>query len=442
MSENRYLSGNFAPVTEEHTAFDLPVTGSIPRELEGRLLRIGPNPVEADPEHYHWFTGNGMVHGLQLRGGKAEWYRNRYVRDEDVVRVKGGSPVPGPVGALGGTTANTNVVGIGGKTYAIVEAGNMPVELTNELETVQRSDFGGTLPSGFTAHPKRDPDTGELHAAVYSPLTEILQYIVVGTDGAVRKQVDVPVPGSPMVHDCSITENYFVLFDLPVTFDPENLVEGGLPYRWNPDYGARVGLLPREGSASDVVWCEVEPCYVYHPMNSYEDNDGRVVIDVVRHPRMFATDFNGPNEGVPTLDRWVVDPKGGPVKEARLDERGQEFPRIDERLIGKPYRYGYTTRLGEGFEMGSLVKHDLREGTTQCHTEGEGRAFLEPVFVPASDDSAEDEGWVLAHVYDASVNRSDVVILNAQDFEAGPVATIHLPARVPFGFHGNWVPDA
>ncbi len=441
MSENHWLSGNFAPVEEEQTAVDLPVTGTIPQSLSGRLLRIGPNPVDANPESYHWFTGNGMVHGVRLRGGKAEWYRNRYVRDDEVVRVKGGPPVAGPSSVIGSGIANTNVIGCAGRTFAIVEAGGFPVELTEELETVRRSDFGGTLPAGFTAHPLCDPDSGELHAAVYSPFSEQIQYVVVGTDGAVRKTVDVPVPGKPMVHNCAITENYFVLFDLPVTFDPQMVAEGALPYRWNPDYGARVGLLPREGEAADVVWCDVEPCYVYHPMNSYEDADGRVVLDVIRHPRMFDTDLRGPNEGVSTLDRWIVDPKGGPVKEARLDERGQEFPRIDERRIGKSYRYGYTGRIGAAFDHGDLMKVDLRDGKTEFHSEGDARVFLEPVFVPAAEDAAEDDGWILAYVYDAAENRSDVVILHAQDFEADPVAVVHLPARVPFGFHGNWVAD-
>jgi carotenoid cleavage dioxygenase len=445
MSGNPYLSGNFAPVEDELTAFDLPVAGEIPRELAGRLLRIGPNPIAPEPSRYHWFVGNGMVHGVRLRDGRAEWYRRRFVHDDEVVRAKGWPAVPGPrpEWQLGGGVVNTNVIGHAGKTFAIVEAGNLPVELGYELETLARSDFGGTLPGGFSAHPKRDPDTGELHAAVYSPLRECVQYLVVGPDGRVRRAVDVPVPGKPMVHDCAITARYFIVLDLPVTFDPQHLAEGHpLPYRWNPAYGARVGLLPREGKAEEVVWCEVEPCYVFHPMNAYDGADGRVVLDVVRHPRMFATDVLGPNEGPPTLERWTVDPQGGSVKEERLDDRGQEFPRHDERRVGKPYRYGYTADFGAGAAWGGLLKHDLRDGKREVHREGRARLFMEPVFVPRTPDAEEDDGWVMAYVYDAATDGSDVVILHAQDFAGGPLATIHLPARVPFGFHGNWVPDA
>ena len=445
MTENLYLSGNFAPVEGELTAFDLPVTGALPRELEGRLLRIGPNPIAPDPRTHHWFLGHGMVHGVRLRGGRAEWYRRRFVRDDEVVRAKGWPEVPGPRSEwqLAGGVANTHVIGHAGRIFALVEAGNLPVELDAELETVARSDFEGTLRGGFAAHSKRDPESGELHAAVYSPFAEGVRHVVVGADGRVRRSVEVPLPGKPMVHDCAITGRYFIVLDLPVTFDPNHALDGfPLPYRWNRAYGARVGLLPREGRGDQVVWCEVEPCYVFHPLNAYDAPDGRVVLDVVRHPKMFASDFRGPNEGAPTLERWTLDPRGGRAQEERLDEQGQEFPRMDERRIGKPYRFGYTAAFGAGLAMGGLMKHDLRDGKRELHHEGPARRFMEPVFVPRTPDAAEDDGFVLAYLYDASTDRSDVVILHAQDFAGGPLATIHLPDRVPFGFHGSFVPDA
>lgn len=445
MSENPYLSGNYAPVEGELTVTDLPVTGQIPEALEGRLLRIGPNPVAPDPATYHWFAGNGMAHGVRLRGGEAHWYRRRFVRDDQVVAKMGWPDVEGPkpLFEIGDGVANTNIIDHAGRTYAIVEAGNLPVELSDELETIGRSNFEGTLPGGLSAHPKPDPDTGELHVAAYSPFWEHIQYVVVGCDGRVRKTVDVPVAGSPMVHDCSITENYFILLDLPVIFDMEMVVSGkGFPYHWSEEYGARVGLLPRNGEAADVVWCEVDPCYVFHPVNSYEDENGKVILDVIRHPKMFATDSHGPNEGVPLLYRWTLDPKGGRTLEQQVDERGQEFPRLDERRLGKPYRWGYSVAVASGAASdGGLLKTDFSDGKVQIHQEGQARAFMEPVFVPASKDAAEDEGWIMAYVYDRSTDLSDVVILDAQDFSADPLATIHLPARVPFGFHGNWIAD-
>ncbi len=441
---NPYLEGNFAPVSEEVTAFDLPVTGSVPADLAGRLLRIGPNPVlPEDPATYHWFTGSGMVHGVRLRDGKAEWYRNRFVRDDRVIAARGGPQVPGPQHGMGGGTANTNVIGHAGRTWAIVEAGSLPVLLSYELETQARSDFDGTLPRSFTAHPKTDPATGELHAVTYYWEHDGMQYVVVGMDGRVRRTVDVPTPGKPMVHDMGLTERYVVLLDLPVTFDLEVAMGGSyFPYRWNPSYGARVGLLPRDGGTGDIVWCELpEDCYVFHPVNAFDAPDGTVVMDVCRYPTMFATDLRGPGDASPTLDRWTIDPVARRVREQRLDDRGQEFPRHDERLVGRRNRYAYAVSFHD-LQFGQILKHDLDAGTSEAYDPGPGRMPLEAVFVPRADDAAEDDGWLMAYVYDGTRDTSDVVILPAQDLAAGPVATVHLPQRVPFGFHGNWVPDA
>ena len=207
-----YLDGNFAPVTDEVDVVDLAVTGTIPRHLDGRYLRNGPNPARAvEPATYHWFTGDGMVHGLRLRDGKAEWYRNRWVRSAGVAEALGEPPRPTLEFDF---AANTNVIGHAGRTFAIVEGGSSPYELTDELDTVGPCDFAGTLPQGYTAHPKRDPDTGELHAVSYHwARPEVLEYTVIGTDARVRHRVDVPVPGNPMVHDCSITERHVVLYD-------------------------------------------------------------------------------------------------------------------------------------------------------------------------------------------------------------------------------------
>jgi carotenoid cleavage dioxygenase-like enzyme len=323
VTTSQYLTGNFAPVGEEVDVEALPVTGRIPEDLEGRLLRIGPNPVnDPDPADYHWFTGTGMVHGLWLRGGRAVRYRNRYVRDDEVVETLGGPETPGPRHGMGGNVANTNVIAHAGTTYAIVEAGGLPMQLTDDLETVARSDFGGTLPGSFTAHPKRDPLTGELHAVAYYWEWNAIQYIVVGVDGSVRRTVNVPVPGGPMVHDCAITESRVVLFDLPCIFDLDAAMSGAkLPYRWTPSYGARIGLLPRESDADATVWCELDDlCFVYHPLNAYDDGD-RVVMDVAVHPKTFDANVNGPNEGSPTFERWTLDPTRRTVRRDVIDER-------------------------------------------------------------------------------------------------------------------------
>jgi len=447
---SRYLTGAFAPVSDEVTAFDLEVLeGEIPTELTGRYLRNGPNPFSvSDAANYHWFTGSGMVHGIRLRAGKAEWYRNRWVRSPQLAAEMGEDAPENPTVDDQVFAANTNVIGHAGSTFAIVEAGSPPIELSYELDTVRVSNLDGTLPKAFSAHPKRNPATGDLHVAAYWwGWGNQMQYLVVGADGRVKTAVDVPLPGAPMIHDIAITEHWAVLFDLPCTFDLDIAMAGAqLPYRWNPEYGARLGLLPIDGSGT-AQWFEIEPCYVYHPLNAYERADGVVVLDAVRHPSMFATDVNGPNEGAATLDRWTLDPATGSVTSSRLDDRSQEFPRHDERLLGRRHRFGY----GVGFETSAelsrpevsvAIKHDVDAGTNEVHDYGQGRSTGELVFVPSSDEAAEDDGWLMSLVHDAGTDRSELVILHSQDFTGSPVARVALPQRVPVGFHGNWIPDA
>lgn len=450
VTTNRYLEGLYAPVHTEHTAFDLPVTGTLPPELDGRYLRNGPNPFAApDPANHHWFTGDGMVHGIRLRDGEAEWYRNRWVRSTAISEALGEAPVPG-VRHAGMEAANTNVIGHAGRTFAIVEAGGSPFEFGHDLEPLRFSDFDGTLPNGFTAHPKRHPRTGRLHAAnYYWARPEVIEYVTVGVDGRVERSVDIPVPGNPMVHDCSITDTRFVVNDLPVTFDVDLAMTGArLPYTWNNDYGARVGVLPLEGGPGDVQWFEVEPCYVFHPLNAHDDGD-TVVLDVVRHPRMFDRVRLGPDDGTPTLWRWRLDCGTGKATEQQLDDRGIEFPRVDERLVGRPHRYGWATSVtlpsggtGQDLVGDSMVRYDTVSGATEAFSFGAGRTIGEVVFVPSSDDAAEDDGWYLTLVHDAATNRSELCVLAAQDPGSGPVATVHLPDRVPVGFHGNWIPES
>jgi carotenoid cleavage dioxygenase-like enzyme len=339
---NRYLSGNYAPVTEEVTALDLPVEGELPEELAGRYLRNGPNPMgEVDPATHHWFTGDGMVHGVRLRDGRAEWYRNRYVGSSAVAEARGEPDIPGPNWNDSPRGPNTHVGGFAGTTWAMVEAGGCPVELSYELETVGRNDFFGTLPGAFTAHPKLDPDTGELHAMTYAPAQwmDHVQYVVVAPDGKVRRTLDIPL-GMTMLHDMSLTERYAVVYDQPCTVDLELAMAGRFPFRWDPGYGNRLGLLPREGSVEDIVWVDVPLGYVFHPLNAYDDADGSVVLDLCRYDVMFERDLLGPfgDGGQARLERWRVDPSRRTVSIDVVDERANEFPRHRGSLTGKPHR--------------------------------------------------------------------------------------------------------
>jgi 8'-apo-carotenoid 13,14-cleaving dioxygenase len=439
-----YLTGNYAPVHEEVTAYDLPVDGQVPAELSGRLIRVGPNPIAPveDPVKHNWLTGTGMLHGVCLRDGKAEWYRNRFVRGTDVAAALGEPAPPGPTRGFDAAN-NTHVLKIGKGTYALTEAGCLPMLLSYDLMTEARSDFGGTMGDAFTAHPRVDPLTGETHAITYVPFHGKVQYQVVTTEGRVRRVIDVPLPGNVMVHDMGLTRKYAVIMDMPVTFSQAAAMSGDpLPLRWDPGHGCRVGLLPRDGGAEDVVWCELPGTpFVFHTGNAYDAADGTVVMDVARYESMFYTNSLSAFEDEARLYRWTANPATGRVTEQLLDDHAQEFPRHDDRVTGQDYRYSYTITsddVPKGFT--GLLKYDVKRGTRDRVDYGRGMLTMETVFVPTSESSAEDDGWLMAYVHDATTERCDVIIRHAQDL-AHPVATIHLPVRVPFGFHGSWIAD-
>jgi carotenoid cleavage oxygenase len=446
---NPYLQGNFAPVHEEVTATGLGVTGHIPDTLCGRYVRNGPNPVSApEPASYHWFTGDGMVHGIRLRDGQAEWYRNRWVRSGEVAKALGEAPPSGEVHAGMDPAPNTNVIGHAGRTFAIVEAGGRPYELTDELDTIGRCDFGGTLSGGYTAHPKRDPRTGELYAVSYFwGWGDDVEVTILDVDARVRSVRRITMGGPVSLHDCAITERSIVLLDLPVTFNMEAAAAGArFPYRWQEGYHARVGLLPRDSDSTTPVWHDVEPCYVFHPLNAFDEPGGDgIVLDVVRHPSMFRTQLLGPSEGSPTLERWHLDGRGAAVKEERLDDRGQEYPRVDERRVGLPHRFAYAVAVATGDGIlgaeSQLLRHDFERGTGEARSFGPGAQVGEGVFVPRHDGAAEDDGWVMTLVYTPDTDRSALFVLHAADITGEPQAVVELPQRVPEGFHGNWVPD-
>lgn len=438
-----FLTGIHAPMREEKTLTELEVVGTIPAALDGRYLRIGPNPVEPDARGYHWFVGDGMVHAVALKDGRALWYRNRWIRSNAVAATLGEPAAPGPRHAF--DTVNTNVVAIDGRTFALVEAGSYPVELSDTLDAQRYNPFDGTLKGSFTAHPHRDPATGEHHAIAYEASDqEHVRHVVVSGAGKVLREVPIEVEHGPSIHDCAITNRFAIVLDLPVTLSMKAVIGGHrFPYRWNPSHKARVGLLPRDGGGEAVIWCDVDPCYVFHAANAYDADDGRVILDVVAYDTMFDDGYDGPDT-LGRLERWTIDPTARTVARRVVDTSPQEFPRPDERRIGQPYRYAYTIALpddGNPQFVGAtrLYKHDMETGGREVHEFGEGRMPGEFVFVPAAPDAGEDEGWMIGLVIDRAAEVTDLVILDARDFSGSPVASVRVPHRIPPGFHGNWL---
>ncbi len=435
-----HLRGNYAPVAEEVTADglndELTVRGNIPAELSGLYVRNGPNPASGTSGH--WFLGDGMLHGLKIDDGRAAWYRNRWVQtralnEPDAKMIDDVGQVDLTIGV-----SNTHVVGHAGRILALVES-SFPCQVDAQLETVGVYDFGGQLTSPMTAHPKVCPVTGEMLFFGYGFFAPYLTYNRVSAEGVLVESRVIEVPGPTMIHDFAITKDHVIFMDLPVVFDLELAMSGSMPYKWDDDYGARVGIMARNsssGSPPAVQWFDIDPCYVFHTMNAFVGSDGTVNVDSARYPSLWkanANDFE--NDGA--LHRWRFDLDTGLVSEHKLDDRPIEFPRVPDSLVGLENSFGYAVASYD--EENSLVKYDLSTMEGEAHDFGQNRVPGEAVFVPSEAGTAEDDGWLMTYVYDKPTEKSSFVILDARDLKAEPVAEVELPQRVPYGFHGSWI---
>jgi carotenoid cleavage dioxygenase-like enzyme len=452
---NPFLQGNFAPWRLEGTADDLEVIGEIPDDLNGTYYRNGPNPAYEPAGRYHWFDGDGMIHAIRLQDGRA-FYRNRYVQSDGLREERGAgkalytglldiSPSEAPVFK---NTGNTNIVFHAGKLLALMEAA-LPTQMAPcSLETIGVYDFDGRLAGPMTAHPKVDPETREMLFFGYSPFPPFLQYYVANRDGALVRREPIDVAWPSMIHDFAITKDYAVFILCPIVFTFEGMAARGSVFSWEPERGTRIGVMPRAGCNADVRWFETEASYVFHPMNAYAEGDA-VVLDVARYDELV---FMSPDarrrdqqEGA-HLHRWRLDLRGGGIKSESLDDRSAEFPRVDERRLGRTHRFGYMAATGPGesdapvLAFTAIRKYDLQRGTSELRAFGRGNGVGEPLFVPRRATAEEDDGYVLALAYDQARNASDFYVLDARNIAAKPLAQVCIPHRVPYGFHGNWVP--
>ena len=429
-----WMQGNFGPVSEEVTAMSLKVTGEIPKELNGRYFRNGANPrvsVSSD-----WFLGEGMIHGVEIQNGKAIWYRNRYVQTpllkEDVLSRELTS-IPG------NSLANTHVMSHAGKVFALQEM-HAPIELTKDLETVGSYDFGGKLARNMTAHPKVCPKTGEMLFFGYGVMPPFLTYHRVSATGELVQSEEIDVKAATMVHDFVITENYVIFMDLPMLWDIKKFLEPGIPVNYDESYGARLGVMPRNGSSADVKWFEIDPCYVYHTMNAYESGDE---INFFAPQLVGYTSVGLANPPIPKLHKWTINLKTGKVTESAIDDIGVDFPQVPPTHVGQPFRYGYLAEFdttGMPWVLG-YHKYDLNSGGRKSHMFKNGRTGSEACFVPSLNAQSEDDGFLMSFVYDPEEDKSELVVLDAQNLEDDPLCRIHLPVRVPAGFHGSWIAD-
>ncbi len=458
---NPYLSGNFAPVCGEFDFTDLRVTGEIPAALRGAFYRNGPNPQfpPRDPNH-HWFAGDGMLHAFFVEVGKVS-YKNRYMRTPkwELEHAAGkslfgtfGNPLttdPSVMGKDSGV-ANTNVVWHAGRLLAL-EEGHQPLEVDPlTLQTRGYRDYAGNA-NRFTAHPKMDPQTGEMVFFGYGvgamPLSAGMAYGVADKTGKVTRLDMFEAPFSSMVHDFCVTDRHVLFPILPLTGSLQRAMSGKPPFGWEPELGGRIGLLARDKGIETLRWLDTDPCYVFHPMNAWEEGD-TLYADVMQYAQapLFPNADGSPGKAVSAfLVRWEVDLTGktNTVKQTRIDDMAGEFPRLDERRAGLSYRHGYfaADTHDTGKVIFNAIAHiDFKTGKRAVHALPDGDVPGEPIFIPKNDSAAEGEGYLVTLIYRGAEDRSDFAIYDAADVAKGPIGTAKLPRRVPFGFHGNWRP--
>jgi len=461
--DNPYLHGIHAPTVHETTAFDLPAEGEIPADLCGAYVRNGPNQVFPPSNLYHWFDGDGMVHAVTFRDGRAS-YRSRFVStaglaDEIAERR---AVWPGVMGPFDfdlprhylKDTANTDIIYHGGDLLALWYLCGEPYRLDPlTLETRGTADFGGKRTTSVSAHPKVDERTGEL---VYFTLGEFeppyMTYGVVSKDGDLVHEVPIDLPGARAPHDLTITENFSILHDLPFFHDPKVLREHRYRVaRFHRDIPSRFGVVPRRGGTDEVRWFEFEPGYVLHMVNAWEEGDW-IVMDGCFQPD--PTIQRRPEEGELAsmlgylrirahLHRWEMNLRTGETRETPLDDLNVEFCLPDTDLYGVKTRYSYHQHIPEGcytVEFHSLVKYDHEDGRRTRYDYEPGWFASESPFARRLGGSAEDDGYVVTIMTNARSFESESWIFDAREIERGPICRVKLPSRVPTGFHAKWIP--
>lgn len=458
---------NGSPISFEAEAAILPIVGELPAALNGTLVRNGPNPQFPSADA-HLFGGDGMLHAFELSNGRAS-YRNRWIRTAHwkAEHAAGrrlfdgfGRPMRDEglaAGVADEGVANTHVAWHAGRLLALEEA-HLPIEIEpGTLATRGPFDFGGGLKGPFTAHPKTDPATGELLFFGYGatgPLSSGMTYGTIDPKGTVTRFDRFEAPCASMVHDFAVTERHVLFPVLPLTASMARAERGMPPFAWEPELGARVGVMPRDGRIEDIRWFEGDAGYVFHVMNAWEEQNAqggiRIVADVMRYdePPLFPYPDGRPTDprrSVARMCRWTFDLAGASnrFEQQQLDDLAGEFPRIDERRTGLSYRHGWYACQREpiyGAGNEGLAHFDAVTGRRTLHYLPPGDRVSEPVFVPRSADAEEGDGWLLATVYRGAECRSDLAVFDAQSLADGPIATVQLSHRVPSGFHGSWLP--
>ena len=469
--DHPYRSGVWQPQRKEYDAWDMDVVGEIPDDLSGVYIRNTENPLFEPIQRYHPFDGDGMLHAISFDNGEAR-YSNRFVRTEGFLAEQesqeslwaGITEHPSVAIAKKGWGArsmmkdngSTDVIVHGGVALAsFYQCGELYQLDPITMETLGVSSWNGQFPAeGVSAHTKLDEHTGEMLFFNYSTEAPYMHYGLVSREGELTNYVDIPLPGPRLPHDMAFTENYAILNDFPLFWDPKSLAEGHYSNNYRPDLPSRFAVIPRNGATQDIKWFEADPTFVLHWTNAYEDGDEIILDGFFQHnptglKRADAPERSnrkglgrlGINANETMAHRWIFNMKTGECREQPMSDSIVEFPMINGRHAGRRHRYSYNARGIDGlFAFDGLVKHDLDTGVEQLVEFPPGTYVSETVMAPRVGSTAEDDGYLLTYTSDTINNLSECWILDAANPTTEPVAKIRLPEKISSGTHATWAP--
>ena len=438
--EQWWTKGGYAPIQEELDQTTFVVEGEIPTHLNGMYVRNGGNFRGSKAPHY--FVGDGMLHGIWLEEGKAKLYRNRWVQTTLIKDNKE------PSANKEDNMSNTSIISYGGRLLSLMEIG-FPYEINSDLSTKGVYRFQNTLETAMTAHPKINPRTKNLQFYGMSFMSNpYLHYREASESGEIVLQKDFTLPGSSMQHDFQRTENYVLFLDLPIVFSTWKAIQGDFPYEWLGDkYNARIGVWSRKNPESEIRWFEIQTCFCFHTCNAFEEADGTIKLQLSRFRQLWMRspyDINEPSQ----LYEYHIHPQKGILSERALDDLRIDFGFVDFRIAGTKHRTSYFSSLSptgpeitDPVRFSGVVSYDTKGVCTGTYEYPEEMDCGEFSFVPLSEDAPEGVGHLMGFVYNKREDKSTLDIFNAEELAQGPIARIHIQNRVPFGFHGTFVPN-
>jgi len=468
------LQGDLEPARFNSDVYDCEVVGEIPIGLNGVFYRVGaewfypPRFVDDSP-----FAADGIATRFRIADGSCDftaryvetprylanraarrqlfgYYRNPFTHDPEVQ-------------GRNDTVSNTNIIMFAGRLLALKEDA-LPMELDPEtLETIGFHDFGGGYKAPtFTAHPKVDGRTGEMIAFGYEAeglATNAIWLYTIGPDGTVTSERKLAAPYLSMLHDIAISQNYIVIPVYGMVSSIERLRAGKIHWGWDTSLPSYIGVLPRQGDAREIRWFRGPQLAMVHTFAA-TDKNGVITLDAAvsdGNPFPFFPDVDGkpfdPAKARTTVRRYTLnmnDSGDGWREERRFPDKAGALSRIDDRFMGRDFRYGFLAFADERapFQGGasgrrpvnSLGRFDFATGAVEAMFAGPEYALQEVAFAPRSPDAPEADGWLMAMATNYQSMKSELVIGDTRDLAGGPVARVKLPFKAPNQVHGNWVP--